>query len=603
MSEKLIALWPLGLLLFAVVIVGAVVALAQWRGKKQRTEKERLFEGQLAKDRALLTEAGIDTTESLDAEQPALRLGELLADLHRGDARVVVSTVNMASICFGPTGSGKTTLLYIENIIAWPSDSFAFVSTLKSDLAESTILARESFGGRAAVFDPGDLIKTMKAGSAGERAFDTVEARLGTWTPVIACTDWPHAVDVAGALIAGADTSSAKQSNAGFWETQVQVLLATAMLLQRLEGPSPEYPGTLRGAHQWINDLKKRAAADEDPDEEVIALASADLQDLIQKHSILAKSSDKSLQARGKNAEAAYESALEMLTSVEETMTASDTAAGIIGNVTTVMLAFSRVPVVYRAAWNDQNVINIRKYVRNLGGTIYSIARTPDVRPVITAFVGAVVDELERFANEHRRQQLPTPALLALDELTNSTPHPKLDLWLSATFRQARIKALLAMQDRAQLIAEYGEHKEKVIEDNTHEMILLGGSKDAALYEWASKVAGKEEVFIETRTVTKSTTKNYKHFGSLMASSRNESVSEALGDQRIERQLVSEARLFSMPEQHALVLIPRRGAAHVALTPSYKDDAVLAACAGDRNAIQHVQRRINRTGWESPEVL
>lgn len=225
------------------------------------------------------------------------------------------------------------------------------------------------------------------------------------------------------------------------------------------------------------------------------------------------------------------------------------------------------------------------------------------MRPVITAFVGAVVDELERFANEHRKQQLPTPALLALDELTNATPHPKLDLWLSATFRQARIKALLAMQDRAQLIAEYGEHKEKVIEDNTHEMILLGGSKDSALYEWASKVAGKEEVFIETRTVTKSTTKNYKHFGSLMASSKNESASEALGDQRIERQLVSEARLFSMPEHHALVLIPRRGAAHVALTPSFKDDAVRAACEGNQNAIQHVQSRVTRAGWKSPEVL
>lgn len=170
MSEKLIALWPLWLLVLAVVIVGSMVALAWWRGRKQHVEEERLFEEQLAKDRALLTEAGIDTTETLDAGQPALRLGELLADLHRGEARVVVSTVNMASICFGPTGSGKTTLVFIENIVAWPSDSFVFVSTLKSDLAESTILARESFGGRAAVFDPGELIKTMQAGSAGERA-------------------------------------------------------------------------------------------------------------------------------------------------------------------------------------------------------------------------------------------------------------------------------------------------------------------------------------------------------------------------------------------------------------------------------------------------
>lgn len=372
MSEKLIPLWPLWLLLLAVLIVSAVVAIAWWRGKKQRTKGERLFDEQLSKDRALLTKAGIDTTESLEAGRPALRLGELLADLYKGNARIVASTVNMASICFGPSGSGKTTLMFVENIVAWPSDSFAFVSTLKSDLAESTILAREAFGGKTAVFDPGELIQTMKAGSAGEKAFDTVKARLGTWTPVIACTDWPHAVDVAGALIAGADTSSAKQSNAGFWETQVQVLIATAMLLQRLEGPCPGYPGTLRGAHQWINRLKKRAAADKgkDSDEEVVALASEDLQDLIEKHNHLAESSNKDIQKRGKEAAAAYESALEMLTSVEETMTASDTAAGIIGNVTTIMLAFSRVPSVYRAEWNDKNVINVREYVRSCGSTI-----------------------------------------------------------------------------------------------------------------------------------------------------------------------------------------------------------------------------------------
>lgn len=645
-------------LLIGLAVLAAVGGLIWWRVAKYN-KKRRLLEGELnlSEAKPMLDGEQIDTVEKLAPGKPALRFGHLMADPKRSFA----STGYTAAAVFGPSGSGKTTQVFPENIVAWPAEAFLLASTTKDELARDTIRARLQGGGPCFVFDPENLLAVQKQGSAGDEGFELALERVKSWTPIAACTSWPAALDVAAALIA-ATQKSEKESN-DFWHTQVVVLIATAMMIQRNEKRGTKLPGgvpdpvlgSMQGADRWITSVVKRAKNADKSDlseataGDVIETIADDLDTLVDSHRSEAEAyrlrveqhqhassspedlagvdddwddlpaadcaslsftdapsfdvneAERTAVDHERIAEE-YIAGREQLQKVAETLTASDTAAGIVGNITIITVAFSRVPAVYRIAWDDDNVIDVREAVRTPAATIYNITGDPAVRPVCTAFLGEVVKQLRQFAREHRGNELRVPALLALDEYVNATPHPELNFWLSEVVRKTHIKMLVATQERSDLHAAYGKETATSIEGNFNEIVVLGGSKDDDLADWVSKKAGDEEVWVNVRSYSKSTSKNYDTNG-VLASSTSKSDSYSDAPQRVERKRITTARLFGLPERQGIALVPRKGVAHVGFVRWYENPLVRAACAGDPEALRAVRSAVKVTGFKAPEAI
>lgn len=646
-----------GSLLIGLVVLAVVGGLIWWLvAKYNKKRRLRADELNLSEAKPMLDAEQIDTVEKLAPGNPALRFGHLMADPKRSFA----STGFTAAAVFGPSGSGKTSQVFHENIVAWPAEAFLLASTTKDELACDTIRARLQGGGPCFVFDPENLLAEQKQGSAGDVGFELALKHVKSWTPIAACTSWPAAMDIAAALIA-ATQKSEKESNE-FWHTQVVVLIATAMLIQRNEKLGTKLPGgvpdpvlgSIQGADQWIISVVERAKnADKSESSEVtvgavVETIADDLDSLVDAHRSEARAcrlraeqqrtgsspqqpaqedddwddlppaAGASFSATGaplldvneaqRNAEEheriaeEYVAGREQLQKVASTLTASDTAAGIVGNITIITVAFSRVPSVYKIAWNDENVIDICEAVRTPAATIYNITGDPAVRPVCTAFLGEVVKQLRQFARKHRRSELPVPALLALDEYVNATPHPLLNFWLSEVVRKSHIKMLVATQERSDLHAAYGKDTATSIEGNFNEIVVLGGSKDDELAEWVSRKAGEEEVWVNVRSYSKSTSKNYEKNGVLVSSTgKSDSYSDA--PQRVERKRISTARLFGLPERQGIALVPRKGVAHVGFVRWYENELVRAACAGDPAALRAVRSAVKVTGFKAPEAI
>lgn len=583
-------------LLIAIIALLAglslVVSIAVLYSARKEKRAAREHELNLDEDEGMLGGGSVGTTERLNGK-PAIRLGQLLAD----KSRTVVSTVMQACLVYGPSGSGKTSSLLVENIVAWPSEAFMCVSTTKAELAQVTARARAAKPGETVVFDPSNLLESMEAGSTGSPDYDFARECVQTWTPIVACTGWDASLEVAEALIAATKKSEKEQSD--FWETQVKVLLAVAMMIQRNER---RVPGSLQGADRWVMDLSQQASKSKaDSADEVVDTAIEQLKTMIDAHARMEVNG--SQPERDAHLEHEYTAALEQIEKVSHTLTADDTAAGIIGNVTSVMVDFSRIGTVYRTHWADDSVIDIAALVRTPGATIYSVSGKQPMRAVVTAFIGEVVKQLQAHANTHRNQALPIPALLCLDELVNSSPHPQLGYWLSEVFRQNKIKALLATQTPTQLRGTYGKEESSVIEDNVSELVVLGGAKDTDYLEWVSKIAGDKVMMVKTRSETVTSSESFEGTASLLASSRSKSKAKGWSEQRVERKMVSPARLFNMPLGQGLVLMPRMGVAHVSLSPFDQDDAIVKACEGHEKAIRHVQTRVKKTGWKSDEPV
>ena len=273
-----------------------------------------------------------------------------------------------------------------------------------------------------------------------------------------------------------------------------------------------------------MNLTQQSSKSKAEKDEEAVATALDQLKAMIDGHARMEVNG--SQPERDAHLEREYTAALEQIEKVSHTLSADDTAAGIIGNVTAVMLDFSRLGTVFRTHWADNSVIDIAALVRMPGATIYSITGLPHMRAVTTAFIGEVVKQLQAYANTHRKQALPVPALLCLDELVNASPHPQLGYWLSEVFRQSRIKALIATQTPTQMSGTYGKEESSVIEDNVSELVVLGGAKDTDYLEWVSKIAGDKVMMVKTRSETVTSTESFEGTASLMASSRSKSKAE-----------------------------------------------------------------------------
>lgn len=645
-------------LLIGLAVLAAVAGLIWWLVEKYN-KKRRLLDSELnlSEAKPMLDGEQIDTIEKLGPGKPALRFGHLMADPKRSFA----STSYTAAAVFGPSGSGKTTQVFHENIVAWPAEAFLLASTTKDELACDTIRARLQGGGPCFVFDPENLLAEQKQGAAGDAGFELALKRVKSWTPIAACTSWPASLDVAAALIA-ATQKSEKESN-DFWHTQVVVLIATAMMIQRNEKRGTKLPGgipdpvlgSMQGADRWITSVVKRAKnADKNDSSEakagdVVATIADDLDTLVDAHRSEATACRLRAEQHSRTGSAVQEPAeedddwddlptvagasfsatdvpsldvneaqrsadeheriaeeyiagREQLQKVAETLTASDTAAGIVGNITIITVAFSRVPAVYKIAWDDENVIDIREAVGTPAATIYNITGDPAVRPVCTAFLGEVVKQLRQFARRHRGNELPVPALLALDEYVNATPHPELNFWLSEVVRKSHIKMLVATQERSDLHAAYGKETATSIEGNFNEIVVLGGSKDDDLAEWVSKKAGEEEVWVNVRSHSKSTSKNYEK-NNVFPSSTGTSESDSDAPQRVERKRISTARLFGLPERQGIALVPRKGVAHVRFVRWYENELVRAACAGDPEALRAVRSAVKVTGFKAPGAI
>jgi len=167
----------------------------------------------------------------------------------------------------------------------------------------------------------------------------------------------------------------------------------------------------------------------------------------------------------------------------------------------------------------------------------------PLLKPLSACFFLQLFEELIRVADASPGGMLPRPVLGYADEFGNIGEIPDMARWMS-TVRSARIGFLLAVQDLAQLGANYGkEGRQIIVTDCATKIALARTSADDA--EWFSRGTG-------TATVLSYTAGDSRKRGDRLARSGSRGVNE------IARPLLTPGEVTRLAEDTMLVLSGNR---------------------------------------------
>ncbi|GGB21936.1 hypothetical protein GCM10011492_09790 [Flexivirga endophytica] len=138
---------------------------------------------------------------------------------------------------------------------------------------------------------------------------------------------------------------------------------------------------------------------------------------------------------------------------------------------------------------------DIAEVVRQ-GGTIYLLGREDpyaSASPLMTAVAEHVLDTALAAANRSRWGRLCPPFLACLDELPSTAPLPTLRTRM-ANERALGISIIYATQTWRQLAAIFGEQEARALLGLTNNLMVFGGSKDAAFNQEISDLLGVTRV-------------------------------------------------------------------------------------------------------------
>ncbi len=360
--------------------------------------------------------------------------------LGRHGRRLIAAEKRQSVIVLAPSQSGKTTGLAMPSLREWEGP--ALVTSVKSDLLVATLKARGKKG-RAMVFDP------VNATNRGN-----VRA-----TPLHGCDSWHGALRVANWLSSAARPGGERLSDADFWYSTAEKLLAPMLFAAAKEGR------TMSAVVDWL-DMGPKARTEvaeilspEDPSADFAAARLA---------------WDANWHRDERQRSSIYTTA--------ETITAA--------------FADPRV----RATCGDSSYTPA-DLLDGGANTLYLCAPAHEqqrLRPLFSMMVRELISVVYE-ASAATGKPIEPPLLLVLDELANIAPIPNLDQVASTGAGQG-IQLLSFFQDMAQIKASYGEIAALTIVNNHRAKIIGGGTSDPDTLTYINRVVGTGEFQHQSET-------------------------------------------------------------------------------------------------------
>ena len=329
--------------------------------------------------------------EPLDPVYAGIVPGRTILGRRRG--RFVQARHRIHTLVIGPPQVGKTTGVIIPNVLAWPGS--VIVATTKRDVLDACANVR-AYRGTVWCFDPLGVVGSLPAG-----------VRSLAWSPLRGCSAWDIALRRAGALVVDAGRGSEDGSH---WRDRGTQLLATLLHAAALAGHPMSTVCT------WIH------AGTADP-----------------VHAILT--------------EHCAGHALTRLAGVMNT--APRERASIWSAVAGFLRPFDSQAVLASADQASACCFDADEFLAG-ANTVFVVAPADahvDLAPVVVGMVEEVRSAALRISDQQGR--LPTPLLLALDEVANICPLPSLPAIL-AEGGGRNIVLVLAFQDLSQAAARWG---------------------------------------------------------------------------------------------------------------------------------------------------
>jgi type IV secretion system protein VirD4 len=345
---------------------------------------------------------------------------------------LVAAEPRRSVLVVAPTQAGKTSRFVVPGVLRW--DGPLVVTSVKSDVLQLTYDERLRRGA-VHVFDP-----------TGQTGYPTSK-----WSPLLACTDYPAAEQVATWLVEAAGDARAGD-NARFWESLGAKLLAPLLFAAAHSG------GGIRQVSSWVDRRETKEVtellgylADVDA---LDAWAATCAREERQRDSVYATAESILKAFASPSARAATD------------VTGADHVAG--------------------------RVIDVRRLVAE-GETLYLVAPAhaqARLRPLFEALVQAVLRAAQD-AYAASGQPLDPPLLLMLDEAANIAPLRELATYASTGAGQG-IQICSVWQDLAQIQSIYGRNAATVVNNHTAR-VFLPGSADLSTLDQTSRMIGEFE--------------------------------------------------------------------------------------------------------------
>ena len=345
---------------------------------------------------------------------------------------LIAAEARRSVLVVAPTQAGKTSRFVVPGVLRW--DGPLVVTSVKSDVLRLTYAERQRRG-KVHVFDP-----------TGQTGYPTSK-----WSPLLSCTDYPAAEQVASWLVEAAGDARAGD-NARFWENLGSKLLAPLLFAAAQAG------GGIRKVASWVDRRETKEVtellgylADVDA---LDAWAATCAREERQRDSVYATAESILKAFASPSARAATD------------VVAADHAAG--------------------------RVIDVRSLVAE-GETLYLVAPAhaqARLRPLFEALVQAVLRAAQD-TYAATGQPLDPALLLMLDEAANIAPLRELATYASTGAGQG-IQICSVWQDLAQVQSIYGRNAATVVNNHTAR-VFLPGSGDLATLDQTSRIIGEFE--------------------------------------------------------------------------------------------------------------
>ena len=345
---------------------------------------------------------------------------------------LVAAEARRSVLVVAPTQAGKTSRFVVPGVLRW--DGPLVVTSVKSDVLRLTYAERQRRG-RVHVFDP-----------TGQTGYPTSK-----WSPLLTCTDYPAAEQVASWLVEAAGDARAGD-NARFWENLGSKLLAPLLFAAAQAG------GGVRQVASWVDRRETKEVT-----ELLGYLADVDALDAWAATCAREERQRDSVYATAESILKAFASP------------SARAATDIVG-----------------ADHTAGRVIDVRRLIAE-GETLYLVAPAhaqARLRPLFEALVQAVLRAAQD-AYASTGQPLDPALLLMLDEAANIAPLRELATYASTGAGQG-IQICSVWQDLAQIQSIYGRNAATVVNNHTAR-VFLPGSADLATLDQTSRMIGEFE--------------------------------------------------------------------------------------------------------------
>ncbi len=345
---------------------------------------------------------------------------------------LIAAEARRSVLVVAPTQAGKTSRFVVPGVLRW--DGPLVVTSVKSDVLRLTYPERQRRG-RVHVFDP-----------TGQSGYPTSK-----WSPLLTCTDYPAAEQVASWLVEAAGDARAGD-NARFWESLGSKLLAPLLFAAAHAG------GGVRQVASWVDRRETKEVT-----ELLGYLADVDALD--------AWAATCAREERQRDS--VYATAESILKAFASPSARASTD-------------------VVGADHTAGRVIDVRRLVTE-GETLYLVAPAhaqARLRPLFEALVQAVLRAAQD-AYASTGQPLDPALLLMLDEAANIAPLRELATYASTGAGQG-IQICSVWQDLAQVQSIYGRNAATVVNNHTAR-VFLPGSGDLATLDQTSRMIGEFE--------------------------------------------------------------------------------------------------------------